>query len=251
MTPTPEIVRQKGPVWGYKALDLRRRAHRWCFVSPYRGNTWDGPVMLGSGSHPVYATQEPALAWQYGGDCLLRVRCYGRVEIDRKGLIGAETVVLDRLEGLSEDIPITEEDLREVARRYEIDVAESVLPSCLPPHIAVWQEFLRCRNKRAAARLRARLRRMLGAATTGCPRYFRVVEGTGLYTRGEAGGWYTRGGSPIYHPTAYAQVGWSNMEYRRDTRVIYVGVARLQELVTQERWLAKALLRRARGGGES
>lgn len=238
----------KDPVWGYKTLDLRRCQSHWCFVSPYRLAIWDGPVMRRNERHPVYAATEAELAWEYGGgDCLLRVRCYGEVQIDSRGVIGAETLVLDRLEALR-DVPITQEDLREMAQRYGIDVAESVLPSCPPPDIARWQEFVACRHKRSAARLRARLRRLVGGARTGCPRYFRVVEGAGLDIRGEAGGWYTRGGSPIYHPTAYAQVGWSNMVYRRDTRVVYVGVERLEELATREPWLARAL-RRARGGG--
>lgn len=34
---------------------------------------------------------------------------------------------------------------------------------------------------------------------------------------GEQGGYYTKGGSPIYHPNAYAKRGWSNMEYRCST----------------------------------
>lgn len=41
--------------------------------------------------------------------------------------------------------------------------------------------------------------------------------------RGRWGGWYTRGGQIINHPSAYARVGWSNMIYRCSTRRIDVG----------------------------
>lgn len=40
---------------------------------------------------------------------------------------------------------------------------------------------------------------------------------------GKRGGWFTIGGTMIYHPNAYAKKGWSNMTYRCSTRVIYVG----------------------------
>ena len=40
---------------------------------------------------------------------------------------------------------------------------------------------------------------------------------------GESGGWYTNGGTPIAHPNAYAKHGWSNMQYRTDSRCVTVG----------------------------
>lgn len=33
----------------------------------------------------------------------------------------------------------------------------------------------------------------------------------------------TRGGRPIYHPSAYAKKGWSNMFYRASNRIVAVG----------------------------
>ena len=40
---------------------------------------------------------------------------------------------------------------------------------------------------------------------------------------GESGGWFTRGGTPISHPSAYSRRGWSNMVYQRSTERIFVG----------------------------
>jgi len=40
---------------------------------------------------------------------------------------------------------------------------------------------------------------------------------------GEPGGHFTRGGTPIAHPNAYAKSGWSNMVYRCSTERITVG----------------------------
>ena len=40
---------------------------------------------------------------------------------------------------------------------------------------------------------------------------------------GRRGGHFTRGGSPIMHPSAYSKRGWSNMIYRCSTQRIYVG----------------------------
>jgi len=39
---------------------------------------------------------------------------------------------------------------------------------------------------------------------------------------GECGGWYTKGGIPISHPSAYSKKGWSNMLYIRSTKHILV-----------------------------
>lgn len=41
---------------------------------------------------------------------------------------------------------------------------------------------------------------------------------------GRAGGFYTRGGTPIAYPSAYARVGWSNMQYCCSTLECKVGI---------------------------
>ena len=40
---------------------------------------------------------------------------------------------------------------------------------------------------------------------------------------GKPGGWFTRGGTPIAHPSAYSRSGWSNMMYVRSSEAIEVG----------------------------
>ena len=45
---------------------------------------------------------------------------------------------------------------------------------------------------------------------------------------GRPGGWFTRGGSRIAHPTAYRRVGWSNMVYEASTLHATVGVLWLE-----------------------
>lgn len=45
---------------------------------------------------------------------------------------------------------------------------------------------------------------------------------------GSRGGWYTRGGTPINHPSAYSSKGWSNMVYRTCERMINVGIGWLR-----------------------
>jgi hypothetical protein len=40
---------------------------------------------------------------------------------------------------------------------------------------------------------------------------------------GESGGYYTIGGTPIRHPSAYAKRGWSNMQYCTSTESVDVG----------------------------
>ena len=51
------------------------------------------------------------------------------------------------------------------------------------------------------------------------------------YVAGQSCGWETRGGQPIYHPSAYARVGWSSMVYVHSTRRIEVGAARLGVMI--------------------
>lgn len=40
---------------------------------------------------------------------------------------------------------------------------------------------------------------------------------------GKYGGYFTKTGIPIIHPSAYAKVGWSTMSYRCSTKRIIVG----------------------------
>jgi hypothetical protein len=40
---------------------------------------------------------------------------------------------------------------------------------------------------------------------------------------GEAGGHYTKGGTPVRHPSAYSRKGWSSLEYRSSTERVVVG----------------------------
>ena len=54
---------------------------------------------------------------------------------------------------------------------------------------------------------------------------------------GKMGGHFTRGGARIRSPTAYSRVGWSNMCYKCDSRVIYVG----------ERWIDKRIVALLKG----
>lgn len=61
-----------------------------------------------------------------------------------------------------------------------------------------------------------------------------VIPGTRApVVRGRSYGWETRGGRPIYHPSAYAKCGWSNMVYRHSTRRVVVG----------EQWLLRQAVR--------
>lgn len=80
------------------------------------------------------------------------------------------------------------------------------------------------------SRQRTKVREVLGLrTTTTIP--VRVIPGGALAPRlvGRRGGHYTRGGSRVYHPSAYSRKGWSNLVYRTSTRRIYVG----------ERWIAE------------
>jgi len=39
---------------------------------------------------------------------------------------------------------------------------------------------------------------------------------------GRAGGHFTKGGTRVRHPNAYSRKGWSNIDYKRDTRIITI-----------------------------
>lgn len=40
---------------------------------------------------------------------------------------------------------------------------------------------------------------------------------------GSTGGWFTKGGTPISHPSAYSKTGWSNMDYICNDEEVQVG----------------------------
>lgn len=86
------------------------------------------------------------------------------------------------------------------------------------------------------AAIREMVRRFAGVPNTAVP--VTVVDGEGhapiLF--GEPGGWHTKGGATIAYPSAYAKVGWSNMEYWTDAQYIYVG----------SRWIEKQILKAVR-----
>lgn len=73
---------------------------------------------------------------------------------------------------------------------------------------------------------RTALRESVGLRATAVHVPVIVVEGTDLppVLFGEPGGWYTRGGKHIFHPSAYRKRGWSNATYRRSTERVYVGM---------------------------
>jgi hypothetical protein len=80
----------------------------------------------------------------------------------------------------------------------------------------------------ATSKQRAALRRTLGIRNQAVPVILLIGGSLSPHVTGSRGGHFTRGGSRIYHPSAYSRRGWSNMVYRCDTRRIYVG----------QRWLA-------------
>lgn len=50
-------------------------------------------------------------------------------------------------------------------------------------------------------------------------------EATSIDLVGEPGGWFTKGGTPITYPNAYAKSGWSNMKYIPSTISVEVPVS--------------------------
>jgi hypothetical protein len=66
--------------------------------------------------------------------------------------------------------------------------------------------------------------RVAARSVFGCWRNVPVVFGDVAEPTisGKRGGWFTRGGTPVRHPSAYAKRGWSNLVYRRDSRVITI-----------------------------
>jgi hypothetical protein len=59
----------------------------------------------------------------------------------------------------------------------------------------------------------------------------RLVDGSTIPTLVTyRGGWYTRGGTPITHPSAYGKKGWSNM--------IYVAASDRTHLTVSAVWMA-------------
>lgn len=67
-----------------------------------------------------------------------------------------------------------------------------------------------------------RAARKLAGAHASCPVY--VVEGNAAPAiAGQSYHWETRGGRRVYHPSAYARTGWSNLVYVSSTLCVEVG----------------------------
>lgn len=78
------------------------------------------------------------------------------------------------------------------------------------------------------ATLRQALRELTGTRERWMP--VRVLAGDqSPRLTGRRGGFYTKGGRPIDHPSAYSKVGWSNMTYRRATLKAEVGLGWLAQ----------------------
>lgn len=83
---------------------------------------------------------------------------------------------------------------------------------------------LAARPSRRRGALRTLLRESAGLAPTDNFAQIDVVPGdSSPDIVGERGGHYTRGGTPIRHPSAYGRSGWSNMVYRCSTLQVTVG----------------------------
>lgn len=66
------------------------------------------------------------------------------------------------------------------------------------------------------------IRQAAGQSGSTCP--VKIIDGnTEPKLTGESWCYRTRGGSYIYHPSAYSKNGWSNMVYHPSTRCIEVG----------------------------
>ena len=74
----------------------------------------------------------------------------------------------------------------------------------------------------------ARLRAHCGYAGRAFPVH--IIPGMSApIVSGSSGGFFTNGGTPIAHPSAYAKVGWSNMHYRCSTIRLTAGFGWLLE----------------------
>ena len=60
-----------------------------------------------------------------------------------------------------------------------------------------------------------------------------VDDSHGPIVVGEAGGYFTRGGNRIMYPSAYSKVGFSNMSYHCEIRMIYVGQTWIERSCTK------------------
>lgn len=84
-------------------------------------------------------------------------------------------------------------------------------------------------NVKTTPQLRTRIRSLFGLERrTNIPVI--VVSGYGLTLKGKKGGHYTKGGTPVSHPSAYAKRGWSNLIYQKSTLCIEVGEKTLDKL---------------------
>ncbi len=81
-------------------------------------------------------------------------------------------------------------------------------------------------SKKQLQKIRANLRKRFGyRPTDAIPISFLDKEGKDCEPElsGKSGGYFTKAGYKISKPSAYKKKGWSNMEYRKSTKVITVG----------------------------
>ena len=87
------------------------------------------------------------------------------------------------------------------------------------------------------SRLRAAIRRHFSVSNQCVP--IEVLDHIDLPkpngVEGDPGGWFTRGGTPIHSPNAYAKSGWSNMTYLTDGRIITITLAWLANFIRKNR----------------
>lgn len=78
-------------------------------------------------------------------------------------------------------------------------------------------------KKITAARLRTMVRQYCNVTATSVPVYILTGNDSAPAIEGERGGYFTKSGERIAHPSAYGRKGWNNMVYRRSTLMIVVG----------------------------
>ena len=97
--------------------------------------------------------------------------------------------------------------------------------------------------------LRSAIKRAFGATTRngraeGIP--VKVVNHPESGVVGDRGGFFTRGGTRISHPSAYSKKGWSNMVYHCSSRAVEVSESYVAAQFPVELFSAAARLLRAR-----
>jgi len=79
-------------------------------------------------------------------------------------------------------------------------------------------------SQRKKSAVRTAIRELVGLEKTQRNVPVILINGeSGPELRGEQGGWFTKTGQKIYHPSAYTAIAWSNADYVCDTRRIIVG----------------------------